>query len=111
MPRPKISVTKQVSEDDWLLNWHLGVFISILLSSKVEMGKWIEDLNQAIDLAKMSLEKSGLFLDSGQGDRSNSKTPHVVARSCSVRLPNVQPEQGGSLFPRPSHKAAFSFAV
>lgn len=43
------------------------------LSSKVEMNKWIEDLNMAIDMAKKSQEKSDLFLESGLSDRSNSK--------------------------------------
>uniref|UniRef100_A0A8C4IBR6 FERM, ARHGEF and pleckstrin domain-containing protein 2 n=1 Tax=Dicentrarchus labrax TaxID=13489 RepID=A0A8C4IBR6_DICLA len=33
-------------------------------SSKVEMGKWIEDLNIAIDMAKKSQEKSSIFLGS-----------------------------------------------
>lgn len=42
-------------------------------SSKVEMGKWIEDLNIAIDMAKKSQEKSSIFLDAGLGDHSNRK--------------------------------------
>lgn len=42
-------------------------------SSKVEMGKWIEDLNLAIDMAKKSQEKSSIFLDPGLSDRSNRK--------------------------------------
>ena len=43
-------------------------------SSKVEMGKWIEDLNLAIDMAKKSQEKSSIFLDAGLGDHSNRKS-------------------------------------
>ena len=43
------------------------------LSSKVEMNKWIEDLNMAINMAKKSQEKSDLFMESGLSDRSNSK--------------------------------------
>lgn len=43
------------------------------LSSKVEMGKWIEDLNVAIDMAKKSHEKSNIFLEPGLGDHSNRK--------------------------------------
>lgn len=38
------------------------------------MGKWIEDLNMAIDIAKKSQEKSSIFLDAGLGDHSNRKT-------------------------------------
>lgn len=44
------------------------------VSSKVEMGKWIEDLNIAIDMAKKSQEKSSIFLDAGLSDRSNRKS-------------------------------------
>ena len=43
-------------------------------SSKVEMGKWIEDLNLAIDMSKKSQEKSSIFLDSDLGDHSNRKS-------------------------------------
>lgn len=42
-------------------------------SSRVEMGKWIEDLNLAIDMSKKSHEKSSIFLDVGLSDRSNRK--------------------------------------
>lgn len=35
------------------------------------MGKWIEDMNFAIDMARKSQEKSSIFLDTGLGDRSN----------------------------------------
>lgn len=37
------------------------------------MGKWIEDLNMAIDAAKKLQEKSSIFLDAGLGDHSNRK--------------------------------------
>lgn len=40
-------------------------------SSKVEMGKWIEDMNFAIDMARKSQEKSSIFLDTELGDHSN----------------------------------------
>ncbi|XP_035760316.1 FERM, ARHGEF and pleckstrin domain-containing protein 1-like, partial [Neolamprologus brichardi] len=45
--------------------------------SKVEMGKWIEDLNLAIDMAKKSQEKSSIFLDAGLSDRSNRSSDEV----------------------------------
>lgn len=35
------------------------------------MGKWIEDLNFAIDVARKSQEKSSLFPDAALGDHSN----------------------------------------
>ncbi|XP_033884504.1 FERM, ARHGEF and pleckstrin domain-containing protein 2-like isoform X2 [Acipenser ruthenus] len=45
--------------------------IVVSASSKVEMRKWIEDLNMAVEVAKMSQEKSDLFLDTSVCDRSN----------------------------------------
>lgn len=49
-------------------------FVLCSRSSKVEMSKWIEDLNVAIDLAKKSQEKSSsVFLDGGLADHSNRK--------------------------------------
>lgn len=50
----------------------MGVCVCVCnFSSKLEMGKWIEDLNIAIDLARTSQEKSSIFLDAGLGDHSN----------------------------------------
>lgn len=45
------------------------------------MGKWIEDLNMAIDMAKKSQEKSSIFLDPGLGDHSNRKETSDVQSS------------------------------
>lgn len=42
------------------------------------MGKWIEDLNVAIDMAKKSQEKSNVFLEPGLGDHSNRKASPVL---------------------------------
>uniref|UniRef100_A0AAR2LJT2 FERM, ARHGEF and pleckstrin domain-containing protein 2 n=1 Tax=Pygocentrus nattereri TaxID=42514 RepID=A0AAR2LJT2_PYGNA len=50
-----------------------GMIVSIELSSKVEMNKWIEDLNMAIDMSKKSQEKSDLFLDPSLCDRSSDE--------------------------------------
>lgn len=52
------------------------------LSSKVEMGKWIEDLNMAIDMAKKSQEKSNVFLEPGLGDHSNRKASLALLVLC-----------------------------
>ncbi|MGH0154340.1 UNVERIFIED_CONTAM: hypothetical protein FKN15_027177 [Acipenser sinensis] len=51
--------------------------IVVSASSKVEMRKWIEDLNMAIEVAKMSQEKSDLFLDTSVCDRSNRSSDEV----------------------------------
>ena len=55
-----------------------------VFSSKVEMGKWIEDLNLAIDMAKKSQEKSSIFLDAGLSDRSNRKINLSILCRCTV---------------------------
>lgn len=44
----------------------------------MEMNKWIEDLNVAIEMSKTSQEKSSTFLDAGVGDRSNRKRPTLT---------------------------------
>ncbi|MEQ2293447.1 FERM, ARHGEF and pleckstrin domain-containing protein 2, partial [Ameca splendens] len=66
------------SENEWSVPHCFTIYsaqrtIVVAASSKVEMGKWIEDLNIAIDLAKKSQEKSGIFLDPGLSDHSNRK--------------------------------------
>lgn len=53
------------------------------------MGKWIEDLNFAIDMARKSQDKSSIFLDPGLGDHSNREffgyfaTVHMAAKLIS----------------------------
>ncbi|XP_023281728.1 FERM, ARHGEF and pleckstrin domain-containing protein 2 isoform X3 [Seriola lalandi dorsalis] len=64
------------SENEWSVPHCFTIYsaqrtIVVAASSKVEMGKWIEDLNLAIDMAKKSQEKSSIFLDAGLSDRSN----------------------------------------
>ncbi|XP_048108730.1 FERM, ARHGEF and pleckstrin domain-containing protein 2 isoform X3 [Alosa alosa] len=64
------------SENEWSVPHCFTIYsaqrtIVVAASSKVEMNKWIEDLNMAIDMAKKSQEKSDLFLESGLSDRSN----------------------------------------
>lgn len=64
------------SENEWSVPHCFTIYsaqrtIVVAASSKVEMGKWIEDLNMAIDMAKKSQEKSDIFLEPGLSDRSN----------------------------------------
>ncbi|XP_060934245.1 FERM, ARHGEF and pleckstrin domain-containing protein 2 isoform X2 [Limanda limanda] len=64
------------SENEWSVPHCFTIYsaqrtIVVAASSKVEMGKWIEDLNLAIDMAKKSHEKSNIFFDPGLSDRSN----------------------------------------
>uniref|UniRef100_A0A8C9S3H2 FERM, ARH/RhoGEF and pleckstrin domain protein 2 n=1 Tax=Scleropages formosus TaxID=113540 RepID=A0A8C9S3H2_SCLFO len=70
------------SENEWSVPHCFTIYsaqrtIVVAASSKVEMGKWIEDLNAAIDMAKKSQEKSGVLLDSGQCDRSDRSSDEV----------------------------------
>uniref|UniRef100_A0A668A8P3 FERM, ARHGEF and pleckstrin domain-containing protein 2 n=1 Tax=Myripristis murdjan TaxID=586833 RepID=A0A668A8P3_9TELE len=70
------------SENEWSVPHCFTIYsaqrtIVVAASSKVEMGKWIEDLNMAIDMAKKSQEKSNIFLDAGLGDRSNRSSDEV----------------------------------
>ncbi|KAG2462899.1 FARP2 protein, partial [Polypterus senegalus] len=66
------------AENEWSVPHCFTIYsaqrtIVVAASSKVEMGKWIEDLNIAIEMVKKSHEKSELCLDSCPKDRSNSK--------------------------------------
>ncbi|KAF7661403.1 hypothetical protein LDENG_00262150 [Lucifuga dentata] len=70
------------SENEWSVPHCFTIYsaqrtIVVAASSKVEMGKWIEDLNMAIDMARKSQEKSSIFLDVGLGDRSNRSSDEV----------------------------------
>ncbi|XP_012680786.1 FERM, ARHGEF and pleckstrin domain-containing protein 2 isoform X2 [Clupea harengus] len=70
------------SENEWSVPHCFTIYsaqrtIVVAASSKVEMNKWIEDLNMAINMAKKSQEKSDLFMESGLSDRSNRSSDEV----------------------------------
>ncbi|TWW57451.1 FERM, ARHGEF and pleckstrin domain-containing protein 2 FERM domain including [Takifugu flavidus] len=70
------------SENEWSVPHCFTIYaaqrtIVVAASSKVEMGKWIEDLNFAIDMARKSQDKSSFFLDPGLGDHSNRSSDEV----------------------------------
>ncbi|XP_030647181.1 FERM, ARHGEF and pleckstrin domain-containing protein 2 isoform X1 [Chanos chanos] len=70
------------SENEWSVPHCFTIYsaqrtIVVAASSKVEMNKWIEDLNMAIDMAKKSQEKSDVLLDPGLCDRSNRSSDEV----------------------------------
>ncbi|XP_063747175.1 FERM, ARHGEF and pleckstrin domain-containing protein 2 isoform X2 [Eleginops maclovinus] len=74
LPLPGMIVEE--SENEWSVPHCFTIYsaqrtIVVAASSKVEMGKWIEDLNLAIDMSKKSQEKSSIFLDAGLTDHSN----------------------------------------
>ncbi|XP_039547452.1 FERM, ARHGEF and pleckstrin domain-containing protein 2 isoform X3 [Pimephales promelas] len=64
------------SENEWSVPHCFTIYsaqrtIVVAASSKVEMNKWIEDLNMAIEMSKKCQEKSDLLLDPSLCDRSN----------------------------------------
>ncbi|XP_036970354.1 FERM, ARHGEF and pleckstrin domain-containing protein 2 isoform X2 [Acanthopagrus latus] len=70
------------SENEWSVPHCFTIYsaqrtIVVAASSKVEMGKWIEDLNLAIEMSKKSQEKSSIFLEPGFGDHSNRSSDEV----------------------------------
>uniref|UniRef100_A0A672JHF7 FERM, ARHGEF and pleckstrin domain-containing protein 2 n=1 Tax=Salarias fasciatus TaxID=181472 RepID=A0A672JHF7_SALFA len=71
--RSVLRLQVEESENEWSVPHCFTIYsaqrtIVVAASSKVEMGKWIEDLNLAIDMAKKSQEKSSIFLDAGSSD-------------------------------------------
>ncbi|XP_026160750.1 FERM, ARHGEF and pleckstrin domain-containing protein 2 isoform X1 [Mastacembelus armatus] len=79
---PLYGMIIEESENEWSVPHCFTIYsaqrtIVVAASSKVEMGKWIEDLNMAIDLAKKSQEKSSIFLDAELGDHSNRSSDEV----------------------------------
>ncbi|XP_059416442.1 FERM, ARHGEF and pleckstrin domain-containing protein 2-like isoform X1 [Carassius carassius] len=70
------------SENEWSVPHCFTIYsaqrtIVVAASSKVEMNKWIEDLNMAIDMSKKCQEKSDLLLDPNLCDRSNRSSDEV----------------------------------
>uniref|UniRef100_A0A671T0H0 FERM, ARHGEF and pleckstrin domain-containing protein 2 n=1 Tax=Sinocyclocheilus anshuiensis TaxID=1608454 RepID=A0A671T0H0_9TELE len=66
------------SENEWSVPHCFTIYsaqrtIVVAASSKVEMNKWIEDLNMAIDMSKKCQEKSDLLLDPSLCDRSSDE--------------------------------------
>ncbi|XP_073810206.1 FERM, ARHGEF and pleckstrin domain-containing protein 2 isoform X7 [Danio rerio] len=64
------------SENEWSVPHCFTIYsaqrtIVVAASSKVEMNKWIEDLNMAIEMSKKCQEKSDVLLDPSLCDRSN----------------------------------------
>uniref|UniRef100_A0A672SIU3 FERM, ARHGEF and pleckstrin domain-containing protein 2 n=1 Tax=Sinocyclocheilus grahami TaxID=75366 RepID=A0A672SIU3_SINGR len=66
------------SENEWSVPHCFTIYsaqrtIVVAASSKVEMNKWIEDLNMAIDMSKKCQAKSDLLLDQSPCDRSSDE--------------------------------------
>ncbi|NXU79940.1 FARP2 protein, partial [Oreotrochilus melanogaster] len=64
------------SENEWAVPHCFTIYsaqktIVVAASTRLEMGKWMEDLNMAIEIAKKSTEKSDMLLENSICNRSN----------------------------------------
>ncbi|NWS39533.1 FARP2 protein, partial [Probosciger aterrimus] len=70
------------SENEWAVPHCFTIYsaqktIVVAASSRLEMGKWMEDLNMAIEMAKKSTEKSDMLLENSVCNRSNRSSDEV----------------------------------
>ncbi|KFV66598.1 FERM, RhoGEF and pleckstrin domain-containing protein 2, partial [Dryobates pubescens] len=70
------------SENEWAVPHCFTIYsaqktIVVAASTRLEMGKWMEDLNMAIEMAKKSTEKSDMLLENSVCSRSNRSSDEV----------------------------------
>ncbi|KFW00912.1 FERM, RhoGEF and pleckstrin domain-containing protein 2, partial [Fulmarus glacialis] len=70
------------SENEWAVPHCFTIYsaqktIVVAASTRLEMGKWMEDLNMAIEMAKKSTEKSDVLLENSVCNRSNRSSDEV----------------------------------
>ncbi|XP_044885360.1 FERM, ARHGEF and pleckstrin domain-containing protein 2 [Mauremys mutica] len=70
------------SENEWSVPHCFTIYsaqktIVVAASTRLEMRKWMEDLNMAIEMAKKSSEKYDTFLESSMCNRSNRSSDEV----------------------------------
>ncbi|CAL8392798.1 unnamed protein product [Boreogadus saida] len=70
------------SESEWSVPHCFTIYsaqrtVVVAASSKMEMSKWIEDLNTAINMSKASNDKADIFFDAGLRDRANRSSDEV----------------------------------
>ncbi|XP_072851997.1 FERM, ARHGEF and pleckstrin domain-containing protein 2 isoform X2 [Pogona vitticeps] len=71
------------SENEWSVPHCFTIYsaqktIVVAASTRLEMGKWMEDLNVAIEMAKKTTEKSDMFLENSLCSRSNKLPPRYL---------------------------------
>ncbi|KAJ6669289.1 hypothetical protein lerEdw1_008098 [Lerista edwardsae] len=71
------------SENEWAVPHCFTIYsaqktIVVAASTRLEMGKWMEDLNMAIEMAKKSTEKSDMFLENSFCNHSNKLPPRYL---------------------------------
>ncbi|XP_041067599.1 FERM, ARHGEF and pleckstrin domain-containing protein 2 isoform X2 [Carcharodon carcharias] len=79
---PLYGMIIEESENEWSVPHCFTIYsaqrtIVVAASSRVEMGKWIADLNMAIEVVKKSYEKRETTLESNICDRSNRSSDEV----------------------------------
>uniref|UniRef100_A0A8C2F1P2 FERM, RhoGEF and pleckstrin domain protein 2 n=1 Tax=Cyprinus carpio TaxID=7962 RepID=A0A8C2F1P2_CYPCA len=77
------------SENEWSVPHCFTIYsaqrtIVVAASSKVEMNKWIEDLNMAIDMSKKCQEKSDLVLDPNEVSLEQESEDDMNSSRCSL---------------------------
>ncbi|KAG8135909.1 hypothetical protein E2320_008931 [Naja naja] len=70
------------SENEWSVPHCFTIYsaqktVVVAASTRLEMEKWLEDLNMAIEMAKKTVEKSGMFLENSLSNRSNRSSDEV----------------------------------
>ncbi|XP_044288597.1 FERM, ARHGEF and pleckstrin domain-containing protein 2 isoform X3 [Varanus komodoensis] len=70
------------SENEWSVPHCFTIYsaqktIVVAASTRLEMGKWMEDLNMAIEMSKKTTEKSDMFLENSLCSRSNRSSDEV----------------------------------
>uniref|UniRef100_A0A8C8SAB9 FERM, ARHGEF and pleckstrin domain-containing protein 2 n=1 Tax=Pelusios castaneus TaxID=367368 RepID=A0A8C8SAB9_9SAUR len=78
----KLCSSRTESENEWSVPHCFTIYsahktIVVAASTRLEMGKWMEDLNMAIEMAKKSSEKSDMFLENSMCNRSNRSSDEV----------------------------------
>ncbi|XP_048460172.1 FERM, ARHGEF and pleckstrin domain-containing protein 2 isoform X2 [Rhincodon typus] len=79
---PLYGMIIEESENEWSVPHCFTIYsapktLVVAASSRVEMGKWIEDLTMAIEMVKKSNEKRDTTLESNISDRSNRSSDEV----------------------------------
>ncbi|CAL8273417.1 unnamed protein product [Arctogadus glacialis] len=95
------------SESEWSVPHCFTIYsaqrtVVVAASSKMEMSKWIEDLNTAINMSKASNDKSDIFFDAGLRDRSNRSSDEV---SVEQESEDEMSSSHGSLDKQAHHRA------
>uniref|UniRef100_A0A2D4FHZ8 FERM, RhoGEF and pleckstrin domain-containing protein 2 n=2 Tax=Micrurus corallinus TaxID=54390 RepID=A0A2D4FHZ8_MICCO len=70
------------SENEWSVPHCFTIYsaqktVVVAASTRLQMEKWLEDLNMAIEMAKKTVEKSGMFLENSLSNRSNRSSDEV----------------------------------